>query len=225
MPAKQHQPRKKSPHRRARKGRQPLGAQMGSSIGFPKEKVVKMRYVSYAVLTSNGASMGVYKFRANSIFDPDETGAGHQPYTSDQWAQFYNHYQVLGSKIKVSATVQDNLTEPAMMGVYLSDDTTIPLDWETLRESGRGDQVIIPKYLTSNIKLLTTKFSSKGFFGDKHGTSETMASVLANPTEMAYYNIYLQSVDQISTITNNVICQITIDYIVKYSEPKDLASS
>ena len=35
----------------------------------------------------------------NSLFDPDQTGTGHQPYYFDQFAALYNRYTVLGSKL------------------------------------------------------------------------------------------------------------------------------
>lgn len=34
-------------------------------------------------------------FRANSIFDPDYSGGGHQPLFRDMWASMYDHYCVL----------------------------------------------------------------------------------------------------------------------------------
>jgi len=37
-------------------------------------------------------------FRLNSLFDPDVTGAGHQPYLFDQMVDKYNRYRVLKTK-------------------------------------------------------------------------------------------------------------------------------
>jgi len=39
-----------------------------------------------------------YAFRASSCFDPDFTGAGHQPRGFDQWKLLYNMYIVNVSK-------------------------------------------------------------------------------------------------------------------------------
>nr|QKI29027.1 Cap [Kummerowia striata CRESS virus] len=40
-------------------------------------------------------------FRANSIYDPDYTGSGHQPYFRDTWASMYDYYSVLACKYTI----------------------------------------------------------------------------------------------------------------------------
>ncbi len=41
-------------------------------------------------------------FRLNSLFDPDLSGVGHQPYGFDQVAAFYKHYRVEKATIEVT---------------------------------------------------------------------------------------------------------------------------
>lgn len=66
---------------------------------------VKLRYA--AVLTFSAGNviepLGIseYVFRGNSIYDPDFTGVGGQPYGFDQWTDIYSVYRVYGSKITV----------------------------------------------------------------------------------------------------------------------------
>ena len=40
----------------------------------------------------------------NSLFDPDFTGTGHQPYYFDQFATIYQRYTVIGSKLTATFT-------------------------------------------------------------------------------------------------------------------------
>lgn len=47
---------------------------------------------SDATLTSYTGSQ--YVFRLNSLYDPDLTGTGHQPYGFDQYAALFNRYKV-----------------------------------------------------------------------------------------------------------------------------------
>lgn len=48
----------------------------------------------------------IYRFRGNSLYDPDYTGIGVQPYGFDQLCPtFYNNYNVRGSKITVYPSV------------------------------------------------------------------------------------------------------------------------
>lgn len=60
----------------------------------------------YHALENYGlGALGVfdYRFNLNSIFDPDNTGGGHQPLGHDQWNAFYGRYRV--DKVKVTATL------------------------------------------------------------------------------------------------------------------------
>ena len=65
----------------------------------------------------------------NSLFDPNRTGTGHQPYGFDQLSTFYNRYYVTGSKMTVTFSCQtkDNdttVTGPILIGVTGRAETT-----------------------------------------------------------------------------------------------------
>lgn len=47
-------------------------------------------------------------FRLNSLYDPDFTGTGHQPYGFDQLAGLYNKYKVAGCKVQIILNNPDN---------------------------------------------------------------------------------------------------------------------
>lgn len=205
--------------------RHPLGAPLGSNLGFPNQNVVKLRYVTYTTMTSNGISLGLKQFRANGCFDPDYTSTGHQPMNWDNWVALYNTYTVLGSKITVQGSAIATLSYPCMFGLYISDDPTVPTDWETLRESGRGSQVQLPIASTIKDKSLSCKFSKKQFFKSKGDSDYLNAQTNADPYEVAYFNLYCQSMDKATSIVNNIGCTITIDYIVKFFEPKDMTQN
>jgi hypothetical protein len=54
----------------------------------------------------------VQKYSLNSLFDPDVTGVGHQPYGFDQLCTStgpYSRYKVIGCKVKITAVCPDNL--------------------------------------------------------------------------------------------------------------------
>lgn len=52
------------------------------------------------VVTQNGS--GLYQaFRTDSIFDPNATGAGHQPMMRDLWASQYDYYAVLACEYQI----------------------------------------------------------------------------------------------------------------------------
>lgn len=69
---------------------------------FPEKKFVNMLYADEFLLTPGGVGLGDFHvFRANSIFDPDLTGVGHQPRYHDTLQSIYERYVVVGSTINV----------------------------------------------------------------------------------------------------------------------------
>lgn len=68
---------------------------------FPNTKLVRHKYCDVVQVPASVAagSPVVYVFRANSTWDPDFTGIGHQPMFRDEMAAQYRYYTVLNSKI------------------------------------------------------------------------------------------------------------------------------
>lgn len=64
---------------------------------------------------TDGGSGNIYylhQFSLNSLFDPDQTGVGHQPRTYDEWSAFYKSYRVNGCKLEldISESTADSIT-------------------------------------------------------------------------------------------------------------------
>jgi len=73
-----------------------------SRLGMPNSTRGKLTYADVIHIAPASAT-GQYTFRGNSVFDPDYTSTGHQPYYRDQLAAIYGRYRVYGSKISISA--------------------------------------------------------------------------------------------------------------------------
>lgn len=69
--------------------------------GFPNQMFVKLEYSDKITLDCISGSIASYVFRGNSLYDPDYTGTGHQPYYHDQLIAIYRKYTVIGSKCAV----------------------------------------------------------------------------------------------------------------------------
>lgn len=195
---------------------------------MPKNRVMKFRYTTQHTLTSAVGVLTNRQYRANGCHDPDITGIGHQPYGWDQITAFYNHYVVLGSKITVQFTPQtDNVANAGVIGLYLSDDTTHGFtSYTTFIEAQKGGWRIINGG-SSEPKSISCKFSAKEFFNVKDvkdNVARLGSSVTTSTSEEAVYNLFYQAADESSTATNlNVV--VMIDYIVAFSEPKDIPAS
>jgi len=87
----------------------------------------KLFYSTEITMDAGSGSYSTYCFRANSLFDPDFTGGGHQPYGHDQLMEFYNYNRVKSSNIKVrfSPSAVTDLT-PGYMAILTSTSATAP---------------------------------------------------------------------------------------------------
>jgi hypothetical protein len=64
-------------------------------------KYMTLKYTD-VVTTSLATTVGVSQvYNLNSLFDPDRTGTGHQPYGFDQMSALYNRYRVLKTRWRI----------------------------------------------------------------------------------------------------------------------------
>lgn len=221
----------KRPYRRPYKKVKKAKRGYSLSIGMPLRKLVKMRYCDkVSVDAAASGDVAHYYFRSNSIFDPDYTGTGHQPFGHDQWALLYNHYVVLGAKITVKFTNTANGVGDALIVGIMNrshyDTSTTNLTQITEQNKVRY-RTMTP--WTGSSRSMTCKFSTKKFFNVvnvKDNLARLGATFGANPTELAYFDIFCGSADA-SNLDNPAAVNlfVIVDYIVALSEPKNLAQS
>lgn len=91
---------------------------------FPNTKLCRHKYCDTVQLaaTTSGAIQR-YQFRANSLYDPDYTGVGHQPMFRDEMVAQYQFYTVLSSTI-TWAFAPGNGTEGKFIA-YVDDDDAV----------------------------------------------------------------------------------------------------
>lgn len=110
---------------------------------FPEKKYCRLVYAHQGVMTPAGAGQGaLYTFRANSIFDPDLTGGGHQPKFHDILQSVYERYAVEACRCEVTIWAPGS-SSAGQMGAYVTlrptstDAVSVTLDnWEDLTENG-----------------------------------------------------------------------------------------
>jgi len=193
--------------------------------GFPK-KLMFTHKVNYDVtLTSTSGALGNYKFWCNGMYQPNYTGGGtKQPFAFDQLAVLYDHYCVIGSKIKVTVVPATSTTAPCAYGINVNDDIYVTAtDYASLAEQTQSKvNYFAPG--NSDAKSITANWSAKKFFGGSIlANTQLQGDVTQNPTEASFFVIYLQSLDGATTST--VYLLVEIEYIAIWKELKDLASS
>jgi len=184
---------------------------------FPRTMRAVLRYSETINLDATNSSPAHYLFRAGSIFDPNYTGVGHQPYGHDTYQNIFNHYRVVKSVCKItSASGGAN----NIMGITLTDDVTVQTGYDTLREV--KPTKFFPLAGTSDARTLTMEYNSaQAFPGQGQATTALFGN---NPAEEMYFDVWTQG----NLSTNNpgaLAVAVCIEYYVEFSELKDLGPS
>lgn len=197
--------------------------------GNPRCKLARLRYCTVIVVDAPVGSTTNYNFLANDLYDPDATGAGHQPLGFDQLMAYYDHFTVLGSMISVRVTPSaGSALTPGLMGIALSDNGAAVSSASSVshllegRQTGRNVRWIGDRDRMSS-DTITKKFSHKHFFCKPSHGSEFKGSASGSPSEKAYYEVFVASIN--GNDPSAMALTVTIDYIALFSEPKELSQS
>lgn len=207
-------------------------------IAFPQSFTARLRYVSIQTFNPSVGSYAHNVFSANGCYDPDVTGVGHQPLGFDQWMTFYDHYTVVKSSCHVSAqnTSSASGVYPGVWGITLSDNSSGiaalgSLDHVLESRMAGTDRSAPYGYAGGNSdgqtkpNQITRYFDTQKFFrvNDVVGKADYRGSASTNPNEQAYWDVWFYSI--LVNDPGPVSFVVTIDYIVKFTEPKPLAQS
>lgn len=189
---------------------------------FPRTRIVKMKLCTdQLTLACSAGAIGYVDVSANN-----PTYSGRNAFGWDQWAALYNQFIVLGSKITFyQQGYNDSSVTSCLMGIYLSDDSTNYTDYRTLVENRMG-RFVRCSTAKERIPKVTQTFSAKKFFNCKDikdNFDRLGASVSSSPTESAVFKIWAQPINK--TASPNIYGNAVIEYIVLFSERKDVPAS
>lgn len=189
---------------------------------FPAVHTARLTYVQKVTLQSTGNGQAPrWFFRANSIYDPDATGisGGGQPYGRDTYAGIYNHYKVLSSVITVAGNSNQQSPETNGIGIVMDDDASVATAKSSAKElcarKGSTYTTFASRNQNGSVQI-SRKFDTRFFVNQNH----QCAPMGANPTDGYYFGIFSMD-DQIASTMN---CTVTITYLVRMWELKDLSA-
>ncbi len=205
--------------------------------GFPKSKLVRLRYAQEITLDAPSGLVSEHLFVANGMYDPDYTGTGHQPSNFDQWMNVYDHYTVLGSRIvaRYMPTNGGSIAGGGYFGIMLIDDANT---FTQIVASGGVTNVfeqklnntcrtLIGQHSLNAPNTVSKNFSARKFFGKPKssiiGDSLYRGDVGNNPNEKAWFSVYQMTVGGNNPVACNVL--ITIEFIALLTEPKQADAS
>lgn len=191
--------------------------------GFPASAFTTLKYVQSGSLNPGVAGVNaVQVFRANGMYDPDYTGAGHQPRGFDEWMAIYDHYFVKRSKIVVEFHNGDGSLE-VMCGVALRDDFATETDPNNYQEQDSAGRMLGRVGSSHNHAMLTKYFTYSTQNYAKYTTEQNKGSVSSNPTEQSYFHCWVGQ--PWGGDASNTYYTATIYYSVLFTELKDMIQS
>ncbi|WP_445772155.1 hypothetical protein, partial [Rheinheimera sp.] len=183
---------------------------------FPAVEKYQLRYCQTIGIDPNVGQAASYLFRANSIYDPDFTGTGHQPYGHDQLEEIYNHYCVDSATITVTPT--DGVQ--GIWGISVTDNSVVTSGFDTVVEQ-QATSVTGPSWNGAQMPTLKKTYNRHTSFPVYKDTSALMG---ANPAEEAYFQVWCRAKDAATNQPNSLFL-VCITYNVTCYELKDLGSS
>lgn len=204
--------------RRIRKARKTLVVNKAITP-VPQRFITKHKYSTTFTL---GAAQPIYRFNMNSLYDPDLTGTGHQPYGFDQMAALFNRYRVYGCSYIVNGYQFNN---PIRFGVVSSNDSAAPSNLATLIEYPRSKTTIqVPGGAKAQLKgyvnlpSLTGRTKSQYMADDRYQAQNN-----TSPQEALILNVMAQSLSD--TTLESCTMMVTLVFHCEWFDPIVFATS
>lgn len=155
---------------------------------------------------------------ANGLYDPDITGGGHQPIGFDQLMQLYDHYTVVGAKIRAYVQNKDT-SNPQFAAVTVRDSNTASTDTREIVENGYVSMVSLATFGTGGDKSsMATSVDIAKFLGRSNVLADPTlkGTSAANPTEQVYFHVSAFPMEQVDA--GSVSINVVVDYDVIFHE-------
>lgn len=203
----------------------PVRSISSNPTGFPKQLVIKHKYVDHNLaITSTTGSMGTYVFSCNGLFDPNITATGSQPLYFDQLAAIYQHYNVIGSRIKFKVQIPGQVA--SLMGevlAYIEDNATPSTTFKQAAEQASATRT---KFVFGNgqdaAELWLTWSAKQNFGPNAIDNVQLQGTPSVNPNEQQYFVLCFQALNAQST---SAYFTAEIEYIAVWRELKDITTS
>lgn len=215
-----------------------------------KEKcLTNLRYCDTKQLTP-GTTKSTHSFRLNDLNDPDVTGLGHKPSYITEWTRLYNQYRVISAKWKITfqpyrAATKNTYIANDGVDYPFSDSTHYDMvhsghivAWELnntnlsrlneasdknfLRETGKDMDGTAWTYLHLSNATLKGRGSMRYLLSDPKDAN-TATALGSSPAAQMFLLVTALSKD--SFAAQNVRFDITIDYLVEFSDPIQIGES
>lgn len=186
---------------------------------FAQRYITKMKYSETFILQLGNSYTQVLNL--NSLFDPNRTGIGHQPYGFDQLAAIYNRYRVISTNYVVNGYSGGS---PIRYGLLPCNEVPLINNVSELAENPRGQtRVQFPGGSTTVIKgkvyipSLVGRTKAQYLADDRYQSLTT-----GSPAELALLYITGANMSDNST---DVLITVTLEFLVEFFDANNLDGS
>lgn len=199
-----------------------------NALGFPDTYRAKLKYTeAQSIVVPYSTGQIVQTFNLNGLYDPNETGTGHQPRYFDQLMALYENYRVSGCKVRLS--VFNTGSQNPVYTCCLPSIQTAPTEqaWAVSELDDSGPLVTVGSEGSAPNPFVWNKYYSiHDVLGQPKGAASLLAnnqgSASANPGVPAYLHIVYSSVSG-SDVTLKVVTELT--YYATFEKQKVVAQS
>jgi len=213
--------RKKKKQQRRRKARVNVNTALQP---VAQRYICKQKYSETITTDANG----LFTFNLNSVFDPNRTGVGHQPYGFDTMASLYNRYRVISCGWRIHANAVPGVANYMVACMPANEALTI-LSTAEWREQPRA------KYVMASAGGSVPVLSGKCYIPSLVGRTKSQymaddryqAQVSASPNELAILNIATAAIGAgfSGDATNSGTLHVVLEYTVEYFDIKHISQS
>lgn len=189
---------------------------------FATKIVSRLRFHTRLPVSLTGGVPNDYQFRLNSLFDPDFTGTGHQPYGFDQLTAIYSRYRVYAVTFDISL-IPDALDKSIETTIVANNTSSAIVTTDLASESSNcfGTQ----QY---NVYSRSPRFRGRVDLPFLNG--ETRAQYTANENTSAAYNsnpseVLNLHICSVAGSTQTLILSVTLDFTAEFFDQFQLAQS
>lgn len=180
--------------------------------------ITKLKYADEASLTSTTGIPAIQVWNLNSLFDPDRTGTGHQPYGYDQIKTLYDYYRVFAVSWRIDF-VPNTAAEIPRLTVLPADESSLP------STTNRTLMMEMPRAITKEGHHGANKVSFRGRITlhklrgqtsqQYRGDDDNRAQIGFSPAHVLGLYCVLASANN-AGVTINGVLRITLVYHVEF---------
>lgn len=163
----------------------------------------------------------IYRMTLNNLFDPDLTGAGHQPHGFDTLTSIYNRYRVIKCNWNINFY---NATVPTRVVALPANQEVFPLGVSDACENPRAIwKVQNPGANSITLRGSTYIPSLVGRTKAQYMADDRYQAIMTqSPLELCVLNIFSAGLDDVG---KGITAVITMEYVAEFFDAKNLSQS